>query len=253
MKTLLSAVAGTLALAVVTPASAADMPLPDKVPPPAPGYWTAFYIGVNGGGAWGQTDYSGTLGGVPFAGSAYNSTGYFAGGQFGINYQFPSNVVLGFNADIEGSNINGTSTAACIVHVGCQTGHYELWSFSTLEGRLGYAFGNLLVYGTGGGVAGNTRSHSTLNGTPYTAGDTAEPMGWEAGAGIEWGFLQNWTVKLEYQRLQFINDAQQQYDYGPPGATPVVGQTSQTAGFNVVRIGVNYLFHWNTPAVTARY
>jgi outer membrane immunogenic protein len=263
MKTMLQVAAAIAALAAVTPANAADLPLPDKVPMPAAGYWTGFYIGVNGGGAFGRVDYTGNdaLGGATtgsFAGN-YALSGIFAGGQFGFNYQFPSNIVLGFEANVDGSNING-SKAFCMSAGNCQSTNYDLWTFSTLDGRLGYAFGNVLLYGTGGGVGGNLRTHSTLTSSTAApslvgsvAGDTGEPMGWTAGAGIEWGFLPNWTVKVEYKHLAFINDAQQGYNYGLVGGVPFAGQATPNAGIDTVRIGVNYLFHWNAAPVVAKY
>jgi len=263
MKTMLRVAAAIAALAVVTPAGAADLPLPDKAPPaPAAGYWTAFYIGLNGGGAFGHADYNGnntlgTLTTATFAGD-YNVSGIFAGGQFGLNYQFPNNIVLGFEANIDGSNVHG-STAFCINPLNCQTASYDLWSFSTLDFRLGYAVGNVLFYGTGGGVSGNMRTHSTLTASTVApglvgiaAGDGEEPMGWTAGAGVEWGFMPNWTVKVEYKHLAFINDTLQTYDYGLVGVTPFVGQAYAKSGIETARIGVNYLFHWGDNATFAR-
>jgi outer membrane immunogenic protein len=266
MKTMLRVAAAIAALAVVTPAGAADLPVPDKAPPapaPAAGYWSGFYIGLNGGGAFGHADSTGNnaLGGAPtasFTGS-YNVGGFFAGGQFGLNYQFPSNIVLGFEANIDGSDIKG-STAFCINASNCQTTNYLLWTISTLDARLGYAVGNVLFYGTGGGVGGNIRTHSTLTASTvapglvgFVAGDSAEPMGWTAGAGIEWGFMPNWTLKVEYKHLAFINDTLQTYNYGLiGGVTPFVGQAFPKASIDTARIGVNYLFHWGDNATFAR-
>ena len=54
---------GFLALAAAMPASAADLPrglMPYKAPAYVAGYnWTGFYLGINGGGAWGDSDWNG--------------------------------------------------------------------------------------------------------------------------------------------------------------------------------------------------
>jgi len=63
MKRILLAGVGVLALASL--ANAADLPrqMYTKAPPPmvAPYYnWTGFYLGINGGGAWGTSNWSST-------------------------------------------------------------------------------------------------------------------------------------------------------------------------------------------------
>lgn len=252
MKTLWLIAAGMLVFAAI-PASAADLPLPAKQPPLAQGFtWTGFFVGPNFGGAWGTVNYSGSnaLGGATvatYAGS-YGASGIFGGGQFGFNYEFPSNVVLGFQADFEESNLNG-STTSCLA-VGCSSGISHLDNFGAVQGRLGYAFNNLLLYGTGGGAWGNGRSSVTITSSTAvpslvgsTGADTSEPIGWAAGGGLEWAFLQNWTLKVEYQHLQF-NGIQQTYNFGLFGAggMPFVGTTGANLGVNTVRIGLNWLF-----------
>jgi len=76
---------------------------------------------------------------------------------------------------------------------------------------------------------------------------------WLAGAGIEWAFGHNWTVKLEYDYL------------GLSDRTVFTPQTSFLAGdiftntgnngnnnIQMVKLGINYLFNWGSPVV-ARY
>ena len=254
MKTLLSVAAGILLLAAATPGKAADLLLPAKEPPPGQGFtWTGFYIGANFGGAWGSVAYSGsdTLGGAPVATSAgsYNSSGIFGGGQFGFNYQFPNNLVLGFESDYAYSSLHG-STATCIA-VGCASATSSLDNFGSIRGRVGYAFSNVLLYGTGGGAWGFGHSSVTLTSAPgipslvgSSGSDTSEPIGAAAGGGLEWAFLPHFTLKAEYLHLQY-NGIQQTYNYGLVGAggVPFVGTTSANLGVNTVRIGVNWLFN----------
>ena len=76
MKRILLAGAGVLAMASL--ANAADLPrqMYSKAPPPmvAPYYnWTGFYIGINGGGAWGTSTWDST-GGFDVSGGMIGGT-----------------------------------------------------------------------------------------------------------------------------------------------------------------------------------
>jgi outer membrane immunogenic protein len=122
--------------------------------------------------------------------------------------------VLGVEADIDWSHINGsvsscsTKTAAGVID--CSTSSGKIDDFGTVRGRLGYAFDNLLLYGTGGFAWANetVTDTETCNGTkcPKTsnvfainsASSSATPDGWAAGGGLEWRFLPNWTLRVEY-------------------------------------------------------
>src|SRR5687768_13115337 len=94
----------TIALvATIATAGAADLPGRYRQPPPqqaqifAPMYnWTGFYVGINGGGAWGE--------------SSWTSTGNFdvSGGLFGatIGYNWQQGPwVFGLEGDLDWSNI----------------------------------------------------------------------------------------------------------------------------------------------------
>ena len=148
----------------------------------APPVRTGFYVGGNFGGGWGNTGYSGgqSTGSTSFltslaariavaapvgtfAGSE-KSSGIFGGGQIGYNYQFPSTPwLVGVEADIDASSIRGSSSYCPVATstgpgpgtgstfvLGCSTNSMKLEDFGTVRGRLGYAWDNLLFYGTGG-------------------------------------------------------------------------------------------------------
>ena len=61
-----------------------------------------------------------------------------------------------------------------------------------------------MIYGTGGLAFGETTSSASyeaqLLATPYanSASSTDMRTGWAAGAGAEYAFTDNWTLKLEY-------------------------------------------------------
>jgi outer membrane immunogenic protein len=80
----LAAAAG-LALAMASPSFAADLPRPAYKAPVyvAPLFsWTGFYVGINGGYAWGDADWSGTSGSA-----STKPAGGLLGGTVGFNYQ----------------------------------------------------------------------------------------------------------------------------------------------------------------------
>jgi len=131
-----------------------------------------------------------------------------------------------------------------------------------VRGRLGYAWNNVFLYGTGGWAWGNSSGTSTTTCVspvaPYCPGSAYKFMGgvatfsntlsgWTAGAGIEWGFLPNWTLRLEYLHLEFDNTATNYTEtitYIPGGPVPSKTAISSNYGVDVVRVGLNYLFNW---------
>ena len=130
----------------VGPASAADLAArPYTKAPPAPaGFynWTGFYIGANGGYGWGSASSYAIPGGIP---TSHDPSGGLAGGQIGYNWQ-TGPWVYGLEADGDWANIRGS--ALCPVPVAsCASDTRALASF---RGRLGWATGPVLLYGTGG-------------------------------------------------------------------------------------------------------
>jgi outer membrane immunogenic protein len=264
-KVLLIASAGLLAFNTVI-ANAADMSLPIKAAPPAlPAYypWTGFYIGGNIGDGFANTDFSGTTsgthGGVPFQESfsaSRSQHGFLGGGQIGVNYEFVPRWVLGAEADIDWSNINGsvsscsTKTAAGVID--CTTSAGKIDDFGTVRGRLGYAVdNNLLLYGTcNGPKCPKTSNVFAFN----SASSSTTPDGWAAGGGLEWRFLPSWTLRVEYLHLQFSHVSSTFNLNGTVNGVPVVSTSTSSAntGVQVIRVGLNYLFNWG-PEPLVRY
>jgi outer membrane immunogenic protein len=184
-----------LGLAVAAPARAADLSVAPiyKAPPVAPvvatpAYnWSGFYLGVNGGGAWGTSNWNS-------AGSR-NLSGEVVGGTAGANWQM-GHAVLGVEGDVDWSNIKGTGTAAGCP-AGCTTNNDWL---GTVRGRAGYAFDRFLPYVTGGLAVGDIKAS-----TPGFAGATQTNAGWTAGGGVELALTNNWTAKAEYLHVDLGN------------------------------------------------
>src|SRR2546423_927938 len=116
---------------------------------PGPAYnpiytWTGFYLGINGGGGWGRSQWD--------ALDTFDLSGGVIGGTVGYNWQF-GQAVIGAEGDIDWSGIKGTSTVLCLG--GCETRNKWL---ATARGRLGFAFDRFLPYFTAGLAPGAIRA-----------------------------------------------------------------------------------------------
>jgi outer membrane immunogenic protein len=222
MKRALAAGLGILALVAAMPASAADLPrgsMPYKAPAYMAAYnWTGFYLGLNGGGAWGSSDWNGL--------AVSNSP---SGGMFGVtagyNWQgFGGPWVLGVEGDIAWTNID--DSVACPAGVGCQTNND--W-FGTVRGRVGYAWDRVLPYVTAGAAFGNIDANRT-----GFAGASDSNAGFTVGVGIEAAIAGNWTVKAEYLYA----------DLGDISCSAAACGTATNVdlSLNILRAGVNYRF-----------
>jgi outer membrane immunogenic protein len=229
-------IVGAFAFATIGQALAAELPLPPPpsipppppiplkgpyVPPPPPFTWSGFYIGANGGYAFGTTDW--TIG--PATTGSFDMNGFLAGGTIGYNYQLGS-FVLGVEGDGDWTDIKGsTSAGACAAPLSCQTSQDWL---VTLRARGGYAFNRFLIYVTGGGAyADESASVAAASGSSWK-------LGWTAGGGLEYAFLPNWSGKVEYLYVDLPNGS---FTLAPLGAVSVKFQE------NVIRAGINYKFN----------
>ena len=253
-------VATIISIAGTSIASAADMAV--KAPPmaaPAAIYnWTGWYVGVNGGYAWDDStgslssftpDFTAavTAGGTPsFLGAKHE--GAFGGGQVGYNWQ-TGLWLFGLEADIQGADIGRTSTVLFPGGGGIvpsvSTGRDHIDWFGTARGRVGVAVNNVLFYGTGGLAYGGVRTTISNIFTPGTSGtfngsSSDTRVGWAAGAGLEWGFAPNWSLKGEYLHVDLGSSNTTMFD---PVNFPLSSATYRFHHqFEAVRVGVNYRF-----------
>ena len=215
---ILAACAGLLAAAMASPSLAADMPGPYVAPAYSPAFnWTGFYAGINGGYAFGKTNWTDTTGATT---GDFNFTGALAGGTVGYNIQTGS-WVWGFEADGAYSSLKGTDAAAC-----CETKNDWL---ATARGRFGFAFGQWLPYVTAGAAFGDVKMTAVGFGSA-----TATRFGWTAGGGLEYAFMGAWSTKVEYLYADLGN--------ARCGAAACGLDTDVTFKTSIVRAGVNYHF-----------
>lgn len=223
IKTIAAGCFAVAALVVAQSATAADLSVAPlyKAPPPAmaPAYnWSGFYLGINGGGGWGHSNWDTSSDRIGLSGG-------LVGGTAGYNWQL-GNAVLGIEGDIDWANLKGTNSST-LCPAGCSTS--DTW-LSTVRGRAGYAFGGVLPYLTGGLALGDIRAA-----TPGFAGASNTSAGWTAGGGIEVGLTGNWSAKAEYLYVDLGR-----FNCGVSCNGLPTDNVSMHD--NVVRAGVNYRF-----------
>jgi outer membrane immunogenic protein len=96
--------------------------------------------------------------------------------------------------------------------------------FGTVRGRGGYAFNNILVYGTVGLAFGELRANT------FGLTESHTNVGWTAGIGAEVGLTQNWSAKVEYLYVDLAN------------SNFAITGMSNGYSFGTLRAGVNYRF-----------
>jgi outer membrane immunogenic protein len=170
----------------------------------------------------------------------------------------------------EGAVLNGTLPGIATVVSSNGTASSRTDFIATATGRLGYTFGRLgegMVYAKGGAAWAHDKYQ--FNGqvltapcgavtigplfpqcvlvnsfvTPFNFGVSETRVGWTVGAGVEWAVWANWSVKLEYDYL----------DFGSRTVTfndPLLGAAniSVTERISEVKLGVNYRFGSPLPA-----
>jgi outer membrane immunogenic protein len=253
-KTILASV--SIAALGVSTAMAADLSaMPTKAPSfvAAPS-WTGFYAGLNAGYAWGNSAGTGVANSrfdPVFFGSvvipSIKPEGFIGGGQIGYNWQSGS-WVLGAEADFSG--MNAKTDQAVNPFFSGKSGSFATYSskydwLATARLRAGVTLAqNWLVYVTGGLAV--THVSDSIVGAPTSAGtvvsyaDSKTLVGGTVGAGVEYAFAQNWSLKAEYLYAKFENTT-------PTLAAPTpFGAVGPIASFkhdlSTARAGINYRF-----------
>ena len=243
-------------------ALAADLPLRggfvETSPLPPIFTWTGFYLGASAGYATNSNNLRGT---VPALDAVFTgagaldaqtaSEGATVGGQLGYTYQFGAEqgVVLGVEADLAYLDVDRNVRIALPPALGLQAAYTtSLKELGTLRGRLGYAFGPVLFYGTGGFAYGEATRRATL---ATGSGETIAQVnvddldvGYAVGGGIEYLLPIGWMVAGRGAltlRGEYLH-----YDLGQHGIPFVLaGQATvlhMRSQGDLGRLGVNYRF-----------
>ncbi|CAM5777008.1 membrane protein [Labrys miyagiensis] len=256
------AAAGSMGTALAADLSPAPV---EPAPPPAAYNWTGFYAGANLGWGWGDiktsdntVTTSGALVGIApgtfdppatflGANSKSHDDGFLGGAQLGYNYQIDQ-WVIGAEADYQGIDIKTDSA-----FLGSAAGPYyqtsaKLESFGTLRARVGYAWDDLLAYGTAGLAVGQGKASlavqggvpGAFTGPRYSDDDTEWMVGFAVGAGLEYAIMHsNWSVKAEYLYADF-GKKDFRFSFAGTGGDSARSKGHVTA--SLARLGLNYRF-----------
>ncbi len=274
---LTGAAAAALTVAGALSAQAADLPTRKEAPAPVfvppPFTWTGFYIGANAGGIWSSGSRNATLfapaadawlSGYFPGGIGNNQSGFIGGGQAGYNWQTGA-FVLGVETDFDGTSLskNFNYTSVPFAGAGVPTGllgdslnvnaKASLDWLGTTRGRVGWVVtpdNRLMVYGTGGFAYAGGSSHFNIydatSGLYWTGNPSSTRTGWTLGAGVEYAFTNNITIRGEYLYVnlgnQYINTVGNAAVLGAFGANAPYATAKISYDASIVRAGINYKF-----------
>ena len=241
--------AGAFSLLTVS-AFGADLEIPLKTPPvPPPFTWTSCYAGVQVGGGFGSTNFNDSAGILsPFTGftsANTNMSGVLAGGQIGCDYQFTPNWVVGVEGAAAWTNFGSNTAVATPGLAGDSatvTANTDLLTSATV--RVGYAWNDWLLYGKGGAAWAGNRYSAFDAAMTYDYAGLENRFGWTAGAGIEWAFWHDWSVRLEYDYYGFGTRSVTFID----NITGNVGPLDIKQNIQVVKLGLNFHIFAGPPA-----
>lgn len=197
------AIASICAASMAT-AQAADIPAKRPAPAAVPVAavvavydWTGFYLGLHGGGGWALSAWTDVSPPLP---SQYEgegtSSGWLGGGQLGYNFQAGAWV---YGVEAQGSFANITGSRPSAAFRGLQN-RSDIDMLGTLAGRVGLAQNNLLWFVKGGGAWAD--SDFDISGRLRAQWNQSR-AGWLLGGGAEYGLTANWSIKVEYNYIDF--------------------------------------------------
>jgi outer membrane immunogenic protein len=239
-------------------AYAADLPVKAfKAPGPTLFNWGGFYAGAHLGGGWKRGDAfdfavpDPITSGQPDLPFDNKASGFIGGIQIGYNWQVTPNWVVGVEADITGSDLDGSFTYEPVPQIAAaQPGSFETlrrkveW-FGTVRGRVGYAMDRWLPYLTGGFAYAGVK-HDALAVFPgvstFTFSDNKVKVGFTVGAGFEYALSPNWILGAEYLYIQV--DGADGISYGDPpiGAGAGSNYVWRDTEIHVARARLSYRF-----------
>lgn len=232
------------AVCLAAPVLAADLPAYGKAPALAsPVYdWSGFYVGVFGGGGYGNHNLNNATGPAGFANFTvnYSSTGAVAGGEMGYNLQ-SGNYIFGIEGDYSWASIGGNDNFA----LGSNDAT-KLRGIASVRARGGFTVDRWLVFFTGGWARGDLTHTNTAPGLGIDKFNVSR-SGLAAGGGIAYAVTNNLIGKIEYRYYDLGTYARA----GVPILTPngqLPFNVSNT--FSVVTLGLDYKFG---GPVVARY
>jgi outer membrane immunogenic protein len=196
---------------------------------------SSFYIGVQGGMVWSHDKMTQYRSIAPLFKMEMSSDAAFGGLHVGYQRMI-DRVIVGLEVDYDyggkqGRGVYTDSTPTTFART------YQIDYRGTLRAKLGYDFGTLAIYATGGGAMTALKTGSSAVGTNDTSSESAFGFGATVGAGVSYKLSRHWAAFSEYRYA----------DYGHSNSTSDAGIiTGAKAQHRVtetsVRAGATYHF-----------
>lgn len=156
--------------------------------------WSGVYAGLGVGAIDGDTGFQFLNGNsVPFD----FGTSFVGSVHVGAQHQF-GNFLLGVEGSMIVGDINGNTTCPNVNF----TCHAEVDAMWTVGPRLGFAFGNVLLYGTAGYALGSVKTHvRNINTGVNFARSGEQHDGWFAGGGVEFALTNAVILGIDYKHI----------------------------------------------------
>jgi outer membrane immunogenic protein len=236
--------------------------------------WNGWYVGVNGGGAWGRTSPTlvvgpntqgyislADIGPVQAAGSrSFDNSGGLAGVHVGVLHQWGP-VVGGLEIGFDWMGLNNSDAVDRLFLVGCvATGGgacaYRMtesiksnWLLTFLT-RVGVDFGAWYPYVTGGLAVGNVKytasyQDNLLSLNSSGVGSFSDTLpGYAVGGGVEWRWDSHWSLRGEYLNVGLYQVGGAFQIHSPDPTFPALLKYNVTANVreNIGRVALSYKF-----------
>ena len=173
-----------------------------------------------------------------------SASSWIAGGQAGYNWQ-RGPWVYGLETDISGMHLKSEMyTVVPSVPASNANANADVNWYGTLRGRLGWASGPLLFYGTGGLAYGRVELDSSISSSvgprSLSQQTSAVRTGWVAGGGVEYEWRPNLILSLGYQ---YVDLGSVTVAGTNTAFTGVLSQNANAhARFSVVTAGLSWRF-----------
>lgn len=180
------------------------------VPVPPPCNWQGFYVGLNAGGSFADSEATSITGYNGTGQWSYDSDGFVGGLEAGYNYQW-NWLVLGVEGDVGYLGLDGSAPQPASPDLDT-IGTTDDGIYATFRARIGASLwrDKLLAYVTGGGMIADNEvgvfDHRTTPPAGNGFGDGSSDnfrFGWIVGGGLAYAINCHWSIKTEvfYYRL----------------------------------------------------
>jgi outer membrane immunogenic protein len=190
--------------------------------------WSGFYLGAQGGYAFGDADHS-FSNGAPSDNS--DPEGFFGGLHVGFNHQMDG-FLLGLELDAELADIDGSFNNLTGI---TSSGSTDINAQGSLRVRAGLPMDRFLPYLTGGVALADVDYGGGPAGGPC-CGYSKTPLGYTIGAGLEFAITDALSTRIEYRFTDFGSESGGLSPTFPGVAMPVDLET------HAVRWGLSWHF-----------